>query len=334
MSSHRFCTYFDSRYLPKGLAMYHSLRRQLGEVELWILCLDEEVRIQLAKKRLPGIRLLTLAELEAADPELAACKGERRLVEFYFTSTPCFTRHVMRAEPAVEWTTYLDADLFFFSSPEPIFKEMQAGDVGIIAHRFGEKQKHLEAYGIYNVGWVSFRNTEPGRRCLDWWRERCLEWCHDTPEDGKFADQKYLDHFSGITPTTVSIQHPGANLAPWNVGNYEVKAHDGRITVDGHELIFYHFHDCKQAGLRVFNPGLRKYGFKVTPVLRGQVYPPYLRRLLDLQSSTAKQSIRFDGVTSDETPVPEKDLIRVPPTRWEALSERVGAWFGARPPTA
>src|SRR5690349_18106461 len=84
--SHRFCTYFDSRYLPKGLAMYHSLRKHLGEVELWVLCLDEKARDMLAKRRLPGIKLLTLPELEAADPELAARKSERRLVEYYFTS--------------------------------------------------------------------------------------------------------------------------------------------------------------------------------------------------------------------------------------------------------
>src|SRR4051812_8991096 len=178
--SRRFCTYFDSRYLPKGLAMYHSLVKQLGAVDFRVLCLDAEAKERLSRMRLPGMRLLTLEELEAADPQLAQCKTQRRLVEYYFTSTPSFTRHVMRAAPSIEWTTYLDADLFFFSSPEPIFEEMHAGDVGIISHRFGEKQKHLEAYGIYNVGWVSFRNTDAGRRCLDWWRERCLEWCHDT----------------------------------------------------------------------------------------------------------------------------------------------------------
>jgi hypothetical protein len=200
--------------------------------------------------------------------------------------------------------------------------------VGIIAHRFGEKRKHLEAYGVYNVGWVSFRNTEPGRQCLDWWRDRCLEWCHDKPEEGRFADQKYLDRFAEVTPSTISIQHPGANLAPWNVGNHQVAARDGHITVDGRELIFYHFHDCRQTGPRVFNPGLRKYGFKVTPVLREQVYPPYLRRLLDLQNSTSNEGIRFDGVAKDDTPVPEKDLIVVPPTRWEAWRERVSSWLG------
>jgi hypothetical protein len=131
-----------------------------------------------------------------------------------------------------------------------------------------------------------------------------------------------------VTPTTISIQHLGANLAPWNVGNYSLEAQDGQLTVDGQRLLFYHFHDCKQTGPRLFNPGLRKYGFKVTPVLRDVVYPPYLRRLLDLQGAAPHQGIRFDGVEKDETPVPEKDLIRVPATRWENLRERLASWLG------
>jgi hypothetical protein len=37
------------------------------------------------------------------------------------------------------------------------------------------------------------------------------------------------------------VQHPGSNLAPWNVDGHVLARDSGRIAVDGQPLIFYHF---------------------------------------------------------------------------------------------
>jgi hypothetical protein len=71
-------------------------------------------------------------------------------------------------------------------------------------------------FGIYNVGWVSVRRCEEGIKALRWWRERCIEWCHDFVDGDRFADQRYLDRLPGLFPHVHVIQHLGANLAPWN----------------------------------------------------------------------------------------------------------------------
>lgn len=67
-----FCTYFDHHYLPRGLALHQSLQAHCPAFELWVLCLSDQCHETLVRLALPGIKLLTLAELEAFEPRLRA----------------------------------------------------------------------------------------------------------------------------------------------------------------------------------------------------------------------------------------------------------------------
>ena len=194
MTNRHFCTYFDSNFLVKGLTLYRSLIQYLHEpFTLSVLCLDDLTHRTLTKLSLPGLQPISLAEFEAGDVDLAKAKQNRSRVEYFFTCTPSLPLFLFRRNPDAEIVTYLDADLFFFSSPEPVFKEFGQGSTLIVAHGYAEHDRHLEQFGIYNVGLLSFRNDANARECLEWWRMRCLEWCYDRVEDGRFADQKYLD---------------------------------------------------------------------------------------------------------------------------------------------
>jgi len=69
----------------------------------------------------------------------------------------------MRAAPGAEIVTYLDGDLWFLADPEPVYREMGLSSVLIIPHGFAPVMKHRERYGVYNVGWVSFRADARGK---------------------------------------------------------------------------------------------------------------------------------------------------------------------------
>lgn len=273
-----YCTYFDHRYLPQGLAMHRSLEAVNSDFRLWVLCLDEECFDALDRLGHPHIRPIALAAFEAGDTELLRAKQNRSRVEYYFTCTPSWPLFILNHFQEVDLITYVDADLYFFADPAPLFEEMGNHSIAIIGHRFPEGIEVDDA-GIYNVGWLSFRRSQEAFDCLNWWRERCLEWCYFRKEDGKYADQKYLDdwptRFSGVAV----LEHKGANLAPWNLTRYSLQLRGGKVWVDEQPLIFYHYHGLKQVGKMTYDFYLNEYRVRAEPLLLRRVYAPYIRVL-------------------------------------------------------
>ena len=87
-----------------------------------------------------------------------------------------FTWHVFQRYKEIDLITYLDADIFFYSEVDPIFKEIANSSIAIIEHRFSPPLKHLEINGRFLcVEWNSFRRDKEGIECFDTWRKQCLE---------------------------------------------------------------------------------------------------------------------------------------------------------------
>ncbi len=274
-----FCTYFDAHYLTRGLALHQSLAAQAGEFELVVLCMDQETETLLKKKALPHVRLLPAAELIGEYPRLAAAQSDRSKLEFYFTCTSWLMRHLLPQIPAGELLTYLDADLYFFSSPQPIYDAIGTASVAITPHRFPPALVHLERYGKFNVGWVSLRHDATGLACAADWSEKCADWCFNLLEKDRYADQKYLDTWSAQFPGTVSLDDPGVNVAPWSIKDCTLTASPQGVSINGQPLIFYHFHALTHLGEQLYDPSLHKYDATLTPGLRDLVYRPYLKLL-------------------------------------------------------
>ena len=223
MAERVYCTYFDHNYLTRGLALYRSLQRHAPGSRLWVLCLSESCYQALRALKLANLIPRRLDDFETANPAVEATRASRSMIEYYFTCSPAWMLSVLNSEPGAEWVTYLDSDLFFFASPEPIYDEMRDASFGIIPHRFSSRLADMRRFGVYNVGWVSVRRCDQGIEALRWWRERCIEWCYDRVEGKRFADQRYLDRLPQLFGGIHVISHLGANLAPWNLANYQLE---------------------------------------------------------------------------------------------------------------
>ena len=115
--------------------------------------------------------------------------------------------------------------------------------------------------------------------CLNWWREQCIAWCYDRVEDGKFADQGYLDDWPARFNCVRVLDNPGVNLAPWNVKDVKLSISKGKVYANGSLLVFYHFHALKLISPRLFNPSWENYTISPSLILRFYVYQPYILSL-------------------------------------------------------
>jgi putative methyltransferase (TIGR04325 family) len=279
---HHYCTYFDHNYLPRALLMIESLRAQRAAFHLHVVCLSDLCVQLLRKLVMPEVSIIELESLERRYPDLLAVKaGDRTPIEYIFTMTPFMPSYCLEATPGLTEITYLDSDLYFYDDPQLVFDHIGSHSIAIIPHRFSPDQAEDRQYGEFNVGWITFRATPEGLRCLSDWQRDCLDWCYDRLEDDRFADQRYLDRWPQAYKDLKIVSLKGANVATYNVDNYAVIAHDGRFWCDEEPLIFYHFHSVVPEPDGTYFARFPAAHFHADGVVMRRLYRPYLARLLE-----------------------------------------------------
>ncbi|WP_232225858.1 hypothetical protein [Leptospira terpstrae] len=249
MYTNNYCTLFDSNYLLRGITMLRSLVAADTKAKVYVFPFDKASELALSKLHFDFVQIVTLEEFESI--ELLKVKEERSKGEYCWTCTPWIIKYSIE-KYKLDHCTYVDADLFFYSNPEVLFGELKNSSVLITEHRYSPEYDQTETAGKYCVQFVFFRNDANGKKVLDWWADRCLEWCYARFEDGKFGDQKYLDHWTSQFEGVHVLKHLGGGVAPWNIQQYDlVNVENNKIQLsdiiskEKFPLVFYHFHDVK-----------------------------------------------------------------------------------------
>ena len=160
-----------------------------------------------------------------------------------------------------------------------------------VEHKYPWPLRSLERkYGTYNVGLLAFRNDSDGNKTLDWWAEQCLNWCHDYPEDGRYADQGYLNQFPSISRNFKVLTNKGFNLAPWNTLSNPLKIVNGEVWIGADKLNFFHFHNLKEIG----NYWISSQVNYLSPLSRevfSAIYKPYIEHLERIKQKLSQGTI-------------------------------------------
>lgn len=281
---HHFCTYFDNRFIDRGLALYESLNAHCASFNLWVLCLDQPCMDVLKEMNLSSMKLVSLRELERADPDLLHAKSNRTNLEYYFTCSPVWPRYLLERNSEITSITYLDADLYFYRDPAEIYERIGNHSIAIIPHNYPQKLQYREKYGIFNVGFIYWKRDNNGLACLNWWRRQCIAWCHARVEGSKFADQKYLDVWPDLFEGVTVLKHKGLNVAAWNLANYRISADgDNQIFVDEQPLVFFHFQGLRRIRRWLYDPHTLDFGLILGRALKEIIYRPYIRTLCQIE---------------------------------------------------
>jgi len=282
---YNFITLFDKNYLPKGFALYDSLIKHCNNFSLYVLAMDNETEKFLNKKNLCNMFVIPLSNIELFYPELIKLKKIRTIAEYCWTLTPYSLQYVIK-KYNLDSCTYLDSDIYFFNDPKIIFDEARNNSIIITEHRYTPENDQTETSGKYCVQFVFFKNDKNGIEALEWWRQRCEEWCYYRCENGKMGDQKYLDdwttRFKGVYVPT----HIGCGLAPWNIQQYDLIVENNilfvkdKITRKIEPVIFYHFHGLskeyadKEKIQWLLSPSIR---YVIDNNVRKMIYADYLK---------------------------------------------------------
>ena len=283
-----FCTLFDSGYLSRGLAMYESLNRHCKDFHLYVFAFNDECFSVLKSLYLANMTVISLPEFE--DEELLKVKPTRSRGEYCWTCSSSTILYVLDNYD-VDHCTYIDADLYFFASPQILLDEMDESEsVLITPHSYTPQYDQSEKTGIYCVQFVYFRNNQQGRKVLTWWRKACLEWCYNRFEDGRFGDQKYLDDWPERFEGVHVLQHLGGGVAPWNMQQYRFEQQGKEIigieleTEKQFPLVFYHFHSLVFVTPFYFSP--RPY-YKRNDSTIILLFNPYVKEIVKLRKQYA-----------------------------------------------
>lgn len=267
----QICTIFDKGFLIKGLTQYKSLQKYTNSFTLWILCLDSETYEILKKLNLKGANIVRLEDVE--DGELLSIKNDRTTPEYSWTLKAPFIQYIFKKDPTIKNIFYVDGDIAFFADPKIVLKQAESHSIGIRPHDFPEGlESRAERTGIYNAGFVYFKNDEEAKKCLDRWRGQCIEWCYARHEDGKSGDQKYLDEWPELYKNIKIFDHKGINFAPWNASKYQVTKKGESVFVGDDKLVFYHFHQFKILENSSYD---RSFGYTLPKNVVKYIYNPY-----------------------------------------------------------
>jgi hypothetical protein len=253
-----YVTLFDNNFLPVGMCLHASMMKHAQPFHLWIVCMDEVVERQLRQLDLQNVSLIPLQEVETE--ALLGVKGGRTQGEYCWTLTPFTPEFVFDRDGKVSQVTYLDADIYFFDSPKVLLNEFSASDkdVLITEHAYAPEYDYTKLCGKFCVQFMTFKRTEGGRKVMQWWQDRCIEWCFRRYEDGKLGDQMYLNDWPERFANEVHVlQQKERTLAPWNAAYY-LNRPDARVPVMFH---FQNFRVLTDKKMRWYK-GYRRMGLE------------------------------------------------------------------------
>ena len=235
------CTIIARNYLAQARILAETFLEQVPDGRIVVLVLDPD-----PAQPMDGEAFEVVTPHDIMDPvEFGQMATLYTVVELATAVKPWLLEHLLQQAPAV---TYFDPDIAVFSDPRFIDELAREHGLVLTPHALDPLPRGdaltpgedviLKA-GIYNLGFVAVGGST-GRSVATWWQSRLRRECIIAPEQGRFVDQRWMDLAPSYFDPCV-LRHPGCNVAWWNLPTRDVEERDGHWTVNGEDLVFFHF---------------------------------------------------------------------------------------------
>src|SRR6185369_12618127 len=239
---------FTFSYLNRARVLFQTLRRFHPDWELVALITDQPpAGFDFDPAQEPFDRLVWAEDLGI--PNFESWLFKHDVVEVCTAVKGPFM--LQACSSGADAVIYLDPDTALFGSLEPLESLLSKNDILLTPHlvdpnddaiAIQDNDLSASRTGIFNLGFVAIRTRGEGARFAKWWNERLLDWCYDDMPAGLFVDQRWCDHVPALFDKVKVVRDPGYNVASWNLSRRKVAVEkDGRITVNGVPLRFWHF---------------------------------------------------------------------------------------------
>ncbi|MDM5188748.1 glycosyl transferase [Bacillus sp. DX4.1] len=312
-----FSLIISREYLIKGLTCYYSLEKQGKNFNVWICCMDDLTYRILTEMELKNAILIHVKEIE--NKELLDIKDERSLQEYCWTLKAPLCLHIFNYYSEVDHIIYCDADMYFFSNPNVILDEWWKYSVFLCPQRGTTELESV--HGMYQAGLIGFKNDKNSKDILNWWKDKCLEYCRDIydVEFNRWGDQKYLNHIPDLFSNIKIMNHKGIDAAPWNLilNNHDyVRREDNKVFVDNDELVAFHF-----GSMQIFNTDefdlWKQEAIEIDQSILENIYIPYIEKIRNtchILRNTFRSPLTPLYVEISDNP-PAKNYVRYPSFR-------------------
>jgi hypothetical protein len=301
---------FTFTYLNRARVLFRTLRRFHPEWTLAALITDrppEGFAFDPANE--PFDRLVWAGDLDI--PQFEAWLFKHDVVE------ACTAVKGPFISEACDWgfdaVIYLDPDTALLGGLDPLVDWLGEHDILLTPHLIDANTDHAAILdndlsasrtGIFNLGFVAIRTHGEGRRFAEWWRDRLLRYCYDDMPNGLFVDQRWCDHVPALFDKVKVIRDPGYNVASWNLSTRTVEVgKDGRITVNGAPLRFWHFTKLGPLG----DTMTRRYAGRNFPVY--EIWAWYRREVAKATDPAIPERWWAYGTYEDGRPIAKQERV-------------------------
>jgi hypothetical protein len=191
--------------------------------------------------------------MEAFEPRTSELAAKYDIIELNTCVKPRVFEYLF-VERGADRVVYLDPDIRVFAPLTDLERTLDGANVALTPHlltpppRDGKvpSENGILPFGIYNLGFIGMKRSDESIALARWWMERTYTAGYIRPDQGMFVDQIYANlmpvFFKGVT----ILEHPGYNMAPWNLHERVLNRDAGTFRVNGkHPLTFFHFSSFK-----------------------------------------------------------------------------------------